>query len=91
MNTNTLELQEPIDISNAGIIILAPYLNRLFTICGLINQNVFVNEQSKIKAMYLLEYAATGKINTIQHEMIVNKLLCGISFFNTIKQNIYLT
>ncbi|MCW3084485.1 MAG: hypothetical protein JWP12_1851 [Bacteroidetes bacterium] len=65
-------------IKNAGVVILAPYLSALFRQLGLCDGNAFVSEEAKERAAYLLQYLATGATDAEEHEMVLNKVLCGI-------------
>ena len=72
------EFLDPIFISNAGLIILAPFLHVLFQKCGLMEASGFKDEISKYKAIQLLAYAATGKTSREETELVINKILCGL-------------
>lgn len=88
MNLIPIEFSNTIYVSNAGLILLWPYLGTLFERCGLTDQNYFVDEQGKHKAVKLLAYAATG--NPDNEEVSINKLLCGMPISDTIEGNILL-
>jgi len=65
-------------IKNSGVIILAPYLPQLFNALGLVNGKSFNDTTSKERAVYLLQYLAIGQTAGFEeHEMILNKILCG--------------
>jgi hypothetical protein len=85
------EFLDPIFIKNAGLIILSPYLGMLFEKCGLMLQGEFIDEESKFKAVHLLEYAATGKTGKEEHELVINKLLCGMNVTDPVERNIELS
>ncbi|MGZ4078460.1 MAG: contractile injection system tape measure protein [Bacteroidia bacterium] len=66
-------------IKNSGIIILAPYLSILFKELGLCDDKIFISDEAKEKAAYLLQFLATGNEESFEeHEMVLNKILCGI-------------
>lgn len=90
-HTNKREFSGPIFIKNAGLIIVWPHLGMLFEKCGLTDANEFIDEESKFKAVYLLEYAATGEISEEQHELVINKLLCGMEITEPLERNITIT
>lgn len=75
----------PIFIQNAGLIIIAPYLGMLFQKCGLIENSIFINEKSKHKAVQLLSYAAAGDVYLEEHELILQKVLCGLEISTPIE------
>jgi hypothetical protein len=88
--TKKREFLDPIFIKNAGLIILSPYLGMLFEKCGLTDSNGFIDEQSQFKAVHLLEYAATGKTGKEEHQLVINKLLCGMDVIDPVERNIAL-
>ncbi len=73
------ELEEPFYTNYAGLIIIAPFLPMLFERSGLMQDNTFNDAGSVYKAIYLLEYAATGKTIENGQDLLIHKLLCGIS------------
>lgn len=88
---DSLEFQDSVYIKNAGLIILSPFLERLFESTGLTDNNVFNDERSKSKAVHLLDYAAGGKTGSKEYDLVLNKLLCGMSVSDPIEENIHLT
>lgn len=72
-------------IENAGMIILAPYLPAFFRNRGLVVQKDFVDEAAKWKAVHLLQWLVYGDQEEeeeirefTEHDLILNKLLCGM-------------
>ena len=84
------ELLNPVFIKNAGLIILAPYLGMLFEKCRLTKGGNFNNEESKFKAVHLLAYAANRETGKEEHELVINKLLCGMFINDPIERAIAL-
>lgn len=72
------EFLDPIFINNTGLIILAPFLGVLFERCGLMEASRFTEERNKFKAVQLLSYAATGQVVHEEHDLVINKVLCGL-------------
>ena len=66
-------------IKNAGLIILWPFLNRLFEKLNLLKEKYFLDDQAHQKAILLTEYLVTGNINFDETNLILNKLICGAS------------
>lgn len=85
------EFLDPIFIKNAGLILLSPYLGMLFERCGLMQQSEFIDDESRFKAVHLLEYAATGKTGKEEYELVINKLLCGMSITDPVERNVELS
>jgi hypothetical protein len=75
----TAVLSEGIYINNAGLVILWPYLSAFFHKLQLMNVNTFISEEVACHAVHLLQYLATGSdVAAQEHELILNKVLCGI-------------
>jgi hypothetical protein len=74
----------PLFINNAGLIILAPYMGVLFERCGLTNNGTFKDNEAEFKAIQLLDYAVTGETISGEHDLILQKILCGIPVQNPI-------
>ncbi|RPE05451.1 hypothetical protein EGT74_23995 [Chitinophaga lutea] len=62
-------------IHNAGLILLAPFIAPFLRNCGAADGNGLLREGY---AAALLEYLATGRTGVGEHEMVFNKILCGI-------------
>ncbi len=88
---NNEEISEPQFINNAGIVLLAPYLPRLFNMLQLTENNRFKDSEAQIRAMFLLQHAVFGIIAFPEHEMTLNKLLTGFDVAETIPQTVELT
>jgi hypothetical protein len=66
-------------INNAGLIILHPFLQNLFTATGLVQLGNFKDNLSKQKAVHLLQYLVNGQQQQPEYMMPLNKILCGLS------------
>jgi hypothetical protein len=77
---NKLKAENPsIFINNAGLIILHPFLQNLFTATGFMKLENFKDNLSKQKAVHLLQYLANGQQQEPEYMMPLNKILCGLS------------
>jgi len=65
-------------LENAGLILLWPFLPKLFLQLRLIENNIFHSKADAIHAAFLLEYLAGGHREVRNENMWINKLLCGI-------------
>ncbi len=65
-------------IENAGIVIFWPFLRQFFNTLELIEEDAFVSIAAKIRAVQLLQYMCTGETSFPEHELILNKIICGI-------------
>ncbi len=65
-------------IDNAGIVILHPFLNTLFTNLGYCNNVVWQDIESQHKAVLALHYLCTGITAHTNAELYFNKRFCGM-------------
>jgi len=66
---------EEIFIANAGLVIVAPFLPRLFENLGWLRD---IELLSPIRAIYLLHYLGSGNPVGMEYEFTLNKILCGV-------------
>ncbi|MCB0401168.1 MAG: hypothetical protein KDD41_03735 [Flavobacteriales bacterium] len=85
------EFLDPIFVSHAGLIILAPYLGMLFERCGLMQGGEFIDAESREKGVHLLHYAATGTTGSGEHEQVVGKVLCGLGISDPVDRQVVLS
>ena len=71
---------ESIDVQNAGMVILAPFLPMFFDELGLLDNKQFTDEQAAIRAASILQYVCTGDKELPEHDMVLNKCLCDLPF-----------
>ena len=72
-------LADGIYIDNAGLVIVWPYLLPFFRKLELVNGNEFASEEAQHRAVHILQYLATGEETAAEeHELVLNKALCGI-------------
>jgi hypothetical protein len=80
-----------ITVQNGGLVILWPYLGRLFTRLGLSDGKTFLGEEELSRAIRLTEYLVTGKTEMEEHQLALNKLLCGAALDFQVPASIELT
>lgn len=66
------------NVLNAGLVIIAPYIQRLFNILELTRDGAFVSDDAAERAVHLLQYVVTAEGSTPEYRLALNKLLCGI-------------
>lgn len=71
--------KEEFYVTNAGLILLWPFLPRFFRKLELTAERQFVDRQSRFRAINILQYLVTGERSTFEHVMVFNKVLCGYS------------
>ncbi|MBC7865175.1 MAG: hypothetical protein IAF38_19530 [Bacteroidia bacterium] len=78
MNTSPFP-DDDIYIKNAGLVIVQPFLQAFFKELKFIDGKEFVNEEMQRRAVYVLNYLATGSTEPPEeHELMLEKLLCGM-------------
>ncbi|MFX1678778.1 contractile injection system tape measure protein [Mitsuaria sp. CC2] len=69
---------EQIAVGNAGLVLVSPYLPRLFSMLGLVDDRAFVGPEAAARAALLLQALATGHAAAPESALPLNKLLCGL-------------
>jgi hypothetical protein len=64
--------------SNAGLVLLHPFLQYFFKELGLLEGERFLNNASGDVAVHLLHYLATGKEHAADFDLVFEKYLCGM-------------
>jgi hypothetical protein len=78
-------------IENAGLCVIALYLRGLFNQLGYLDKGVFKNRPVASRAVYILQYLATGKKKCAEYLLQFNKVLCGFRADDYISSSIRLT
>lgn len=66
-----------VQVQNAGLVILWPFLTTLFTRLEMLNETTFIDEEKEDRAAYLLQYLAYNSIDFPEHELTLNKVFVG--------------
>ena len=69
---------EEIYIHNSGLVLLWPFLERFFESNYLVERHHFIEPRSAEKAVLLLQYCVDSDSDPSEHQLPLNKLLCGI-------------
>lgn len=78
----TLKSEEGSIVSNAGLILVSPFLPELFRQCKVAKENKIVNYN---KAIALLHYTVFGNCNYREYDVLLNKVLCGMDESQPVK------
>ena len=70
--------REDIYIANAGMVLLAPYLPRLFERLGFTDHGEFKTRLVAERAVHCLQYLVNSNLNSPEYQLVLNKLLCGV-------------
>lgn len=87
MSNLNVPQEEPVRADNAGIVLLAPYLPRLFSMLSCLDQESrkFKGKMEQFKALAVLNYVVTGKDGSVPNEKyIMNRLLTGVDISEVI-------
>ena len=88
---NLLSQSQRIDVSNAGLVILNSYYELLFERLNLLDNNQFISESERIKAVYCLQYLAIGLSQADESSLSLNKVLCGIDTQDSIGNSVVIS
>lgn len=69
---------EAITVTDAGQVLAAPYLPRLFSMLDLLADNAFVSPEAAHRAVHVLQYLVFGTTGAPESELALGKLLCGV-------------
>ena len=84
-------LEEEMEIGNAGLVIVWPFLATYFERLGMMEKGAFISDDSAARAVLLLQYIATGIPSAPEHYLILNKVLCGVPLHTPVPSAIELT
>ena len=80
-----------VQVYNAGLILYWPFLTRLFEILSFVENGSFVDNESRTRAVYLLQYLASNRIDFPENQLVLNKLLVGMDIQEILSPIIELT
>lgn len=82
---------EFIFLGNAGLVLLGPFLQRLFAMLGLTAGRTFVSPAAAGRAVRLLQFVASGASEAPARALPLNKVLCGLAPEAPVPADIVLT
>jgi hypothetical protein len=71
------EIIEKLSVRQAGLVLLAPFLNPFFTELALLEGKKFKDDDARYRAIHLLKYLSTGQENLPEFSLSLEKLLCN--------------
>jgi hypothetical protein len=69
---------ETLFIGNAGIVLAAPYLPRLFSMLDLATDRAFHSPEHAARGAHLIQCLVEGRPDRPEHLLPLNKILCGL-------------
>lgn len=85
------KLDEGVPLLNAGMVLAAPYLPRLFSMLKLTVDGRFVDFYAAERAVHLLQFMVNGHTESAEYQLLLNKLICGIGTSIPISPDIVLS
>jgi hypothetical protein len=67
-----------IHVVNAGQVLAAPYLPRLWSMLDLTEKGVFKGLLEAERAVHLLQFIANESASSPEYQLVLNKILCGV-------------
>lgn len=86
-----LSENQRIYLPNAGVILLWPFFQRLFQRLSYLEKGEFVNYESQVKAVFVLQYLINEAELMPEHLLILNKVLVGLDGNDVIPRSYSLT
>ncbi|RAJ80136.1 hypothetical protein CLV59_105244 [Chitinophaga dinghuensis] len=70
---------EKIAVTTAGLVLIAPFLQRFFMELSLWKEDVndWGSMDNRVKAICLLHYLATGEVAAVEYQLVLEKIICG--------------
>jgi hypothetical protein len=78
-------------VTNAGLVLLWPFLTMLFDRLGYLELRKFKTPELAERAAHLLQYLATGQEEFPEYILVLNKLLCGVEAARPLARAVLLT
>lgn len=78
LRTNNDSETDAVSVSNAGLVLLWPYLPTFFEGLGFVESKSFVTNDSAKRAALMLQYLMTRETAMPEYDLVLNKLLCGL-------------
>jgi hypothetical protein len=73
-----VEEGERLPLMNAGMVLAAPYIPRLFDTLGLLRDGRFADTPAAERGVHLLQFLVSGRAASPEYQLPLNKLLCGL-------------
>lgn len=69
--------EEGLFVSNAGVVLLHPFLGSFFTLNEWLTNGRFISKEAQQQAIMVLHFLVTGATELEEHDAVVYKILCG--------------
>ncbi len=78
-NEEELEVSENVYIHNAGLVLVAPYIPRLLEMLNLTADSEFKSRSAAERGIHLLQYLVNRSCSSPEYQLVLNKILCGVT------------
>jgi hypothetical protein len=82
---------ETLFVTNAGLVILHPFLKSLFEQLHLFENDIWTTKMSQHKAILLTQFMITGEEQSFENELVLNKILCGFPLESVVNTQLKIT
>ncbi len=82
---------EEVVVQNAGMVIAAPYLPKLWDMLELLEGGQFKDLQAAERAVHLLQFMTDECTDAPEYQLVLNKILCGVKSSEPIAGRIVIT
>lgn len=79
-----MEITNDVSLTNAGLILLWPFLTTYFERLGMVEDENFVDQESQNRALYLLQNLVYTQIDSPEYALPLNKILVGMRVDNPV-------
>ena len=86
-----MDLEARIYVPNAGLIILWPFLSRLFSNLKYTDKGKFIDPEKQVRAIHLTQYLVGFTEDHPEYTLMLNKLICGMELTEPIERSVNLT
>ncbi len=83
--------QDEVIIDNAGLVIFWPFLQQLFTTLNLVDNAGFLNAEYHERAVFMLQFLATGIAEAEEHLLTLNKAMAGYPLHQPVTGSVHLS
>lgn len=91
VKTKTKDEEEGLMIAAAGMVILHPFLEELFSSNGLLNKNTWSSDAAWSRAVKYLAYLSYGNENAPEYDLVFHKTLVGMDVETALAADLPLT
>jgi hypothetical protein len=71
-------------VQNCGVVLLHPFLEIFFRELGFTEDKQFISDDARKRAVFLLNYLATGKTEAAEFNLVLQKFVCGLPIEETL-------